>query len=179
MIQNIVPRHPQKNITDDTITIRKVRELRSYTRTQVGLLLSLSGKQIEAIENGRVQLTDARIDEFCAAFKISRSQYEKIKSGKIDLRGSNEKVAPIIRIIEHKNLRRSYKKVVDRRTRAIASLRHLTGLARTPSALHAGAGARALVLLRMDRERNRKRIPTQRLGRSRQSLLIIVTAQRR
>ena len=128
----------QKIITDDTITIRKVRELRRYTRTQAGMLLSLSAKQIEAIENGRVQLTDARIDDFCAAYKLSRSQYEKVKTGKADAPDSTEKVAPAPKIIEHKSLRRSYKKIVNRKVRAISSLRQLAGLSQDNASFKCG-----------------------------------------
>ena len=123
MTQNLVPRHKQKLITDDTIAIRKLRELRRYSRTQAGILLGLSGKQVEAIENGRVQLTDVRIDDFCAAYKVARSQYESIKSGKLDTLEAVQKVEQTPKIIENKSLRRSYKKLVTRKVRAIISSR--------------------------------------------------------
>ena len=95
-------------------------------------------EQIEAIENGRVQLTDARIDDFCAAYKLSRSQYEKIKAGKVDALNTTEKAAPPLKIIEHKNLRRSYKKIVDRKVRAIISLRHLAGISQENASFKCG-----------------------------------------
>lgn len=138
MTRHLVPRHKQTIITDDTIAIRKMRELRQYTRTHAGILLTLSGKQIEAIENGRVQLTDSRIDDFCSAYKVSRVQYESIKSGKQQSLLDPHKSEQSPKIIDNKLLRRSYKKVVDRKVRAIISLRHLAGLTQDGASFKCG-----------------------------------------
>jgi transcriptional regulator with XRE-family HTH domain len=133
----LVPRHQRKFITDDTITVRKVRELRGYSRTQAGLLLDVSSKQIEAIENGRVQLTDERIAHICAAYNLSTTRYADIKAGKITTRDHSD-MSPRPKIIEHKKLRRSYRKVVDGKVRAIISLRHLAGLTQYEATFRCG-----------------------------------------
>lgn len=127
MTQFLIPRHQQKIITNDTVAIRKMRELRQYSRAQAGMLLNISAKQIEAIENGRVQLTDDRIDEFCSVYKVSKAQYECIKMGKLNTLEEVRKAESAPKIIEHKSLRRSYKKIINRKVRAIISLRQLAG----------------------------------------------------
>ena len=138
MSQNVIPRHQQKIMTDDTIAIRKLREIRRLTRAQAGIRMTLSSKQIEAIENGRVQLTEARIDDFCAAYSVSRTTYELIKSGKASGLPDAKANEPKLKIIEHKNLRRNYKKLIDRRVRAIISLRHLSGLSQNNASYKCG-----------------------------------------
>jgi transcriptional regulator with XRE-family HTH domain len=133
----LVPRHQRKFITDDTITLRKIRELRGYSRTHAGLLLDVSPKQIEAIENGRVQLTGERISQICAAYNLPMTRYIDIKAGKVTTLEHGE-ASLRLKIIEHKNLRRSYRKIVDRKVRAIISLRHLAGLTQYAAAFRCG-----------------------------------------
>lgn len=127
MESNLVPRHKQKIITEDTVAIRKMRELRKYSRAHAGVLLQLSAKQIEAIENGRVQLTPERIVQFRRAYSFSESEHKRILSGKASTLSDLEtKQKP--KIIEHKSLRRSYRRNITKEVKAIISLRKRKGL---------------------------------------------------
>lgn len=125
-ISSVVPRHKQKLITEDTIAIRLMREKRKYSRVQAGLLLGISPKNLEAIENGRVQLTEARVEQFCSAYQFSCAEYEKIRSGKID-EVMVVKAEARAKVIEHNQLRRSYRKEINKKVLAITSLRKISG----------------------------------------------------
>ena len=127
MKKNKVPRYRKKIITVETIALKKGRELKGLNRREAGALLGVSFKQIEQVENGRVELTQNKIEKYLKAYSISKSQFQLICDGKFEAIKKHfgykkEKV------IENNCLRRSYKKIISKEVETLIALRKLKGL---------------------------------------------------
>jgi transcriptional regulator with XRE-family HTH domain len=122
-----VKRVRQKNLTKEVFALRKMRELRGLSRKDVAPLVGVSFKQIEQVENGRVELTKKRISQYCIAYGFSQEQFLNICEGKIATVKS-QICDKKVRIIEHNDLRRSYKKIVTKEAQALRALRRIKGL---------------------------------------------------
>ena len=119
-----IRRCEQKIITPETIALRKIREYLGFDRKTAGLVLEKSPKQLEKIENGRVELTPLLIDHFLKSYQIPASYFKKALKG--DLSSFKAKLRQPV--IENNKLRRSYKKIVSEDVRVLAVLRKLRGL---------------------------------------------------
>ena len=60
-----------------------MRILRGLTRKDAAPLVGLTYKTIEQVENGRVQLTQDKIDRYCTAYNFSQKQFKIICQGKV------------------------------------------------------------------------------------------------
>lgn len=112
----------------DAVAIKKMRLLRKMNRKEAALLFSYSRSSIEKVENGRGKLTPDRVRRFAEAYGFTMNQFFDLKLGKLP-EGFQPTVAPKkIRIIEHVELRRSYKKLITDEVRALRIFRKRKGL---------------------------------------------------
>lgn len=114
---------PVSSPISDAVAIKKMRLLRKMKRKEAALLFSYSRSSIEKVENGRGKLTPDRVRRFVEAYGFTWNQFLDLKLGK-QLDGFQSPVVPKkIRIIEHVELRRSYKKIVTDEVRALRVFR--------------------------------------------------------
>lgn len=112
----------------DAVAIKKMRLLRKMNRKEAALVFSYSRSSIEKVENGRGKLTPDRVRRFVEGYGFTWNQFLDLKLGK-QLDGFQPPVAPKkIRIIEHVELRRSYKKIVTDEVRALRMFRKRKGI---------------------------------------------------
>lgn len=112
----------------DAVAIKKMRLLRKMNRKEAALVFSYSRSSIEKVENGRGKLTPDRVRRFVEGYGFTWNQFLDLKLGK-QLDGFQPPVAPKkIRIIEHVELRRSYKKIITDEVRALRMFRKRKGI---------------------------------------------------
>lgn len=112
----------------DAVAIKKMRLLRRMKRKEAALLFNYSRSSIEKVENGRGKLTPDRVRRFAEAYGFTMNQFLDLKLGKLP-EGFQPTAAPKkIRIIEHIELRRSYKKLITDEVRALRMFRKRKGL---------------------------------------------------
>lgn len=112
----------------DAVAIKKMRLLRKMSRKEAALVFSYSRSSIEKVENGRGKLTPDRVRRFVEGYGFTWNQFLDLKLGK-QPDGFQPAVAPKkIRIIEHVELRRSYKKIVTDEVRALRMFRKRKGI---------------------------------------------------
>jgi len=116
-------RNQRKDLTESVRALRKLRELKKLSRSQAGELLGISGKTIESIENGRVEMTSSRIEHFITIYGVTFSDFEEVKINFPEAKI----VKPISRFREKKVLtnleRRSYQKKITKEVRVLKILR--------------------------------------------------------
>ena len=122
-----VPRYKQKLITVETVALRKARELKALSRKQASVLLGISFKQIEQVENGRVELTKQRLDKYLLAYGISHKDFEIICSGKVEQLSRTNSFKKK-KVLDNNDLRRSYKKIINKEVKVLTTMRRLQKL---------------------------------------------------
>ena len=127
----------QKQIANEALALRKVREILGLDRKQAGMKLSVSYKTVEKFENGRSQLSPTKVGEILRGYEVPQQDYLDILAGRFD--SIREKYAPKrIKIIEHNRLRRSYKREVTKDVLTLIALRKLRGFAQQTASLKCG-----------------------------------------
>lgn len=58
-------------ISDAAVTLIKMRELKSLSRKQAGIIFNLTNKTIEKFENGRGKIDEQRLVTFASGFGFS------------------------------------------------------------------------------------------------------------
>ncbi len=125
MKQQIDPQLQQKEYISDATAISKLRKLKQITQAEAGLLLNCSISTIKRREHKDCNLTVDEIDNFLKAYGYTRSDLINIKlSRPVTVR--NHKLQKT-KIIEHKSLRRSYKKIITKEVLALIELRKRAG----------------------------------------------------
>jgi len=109
------------------LTLKKLRELKSLTRKETGVILDVSFKTIEKYENGRTPFSKSKLDKILHAYGFSYDDFCLCRDGKLQLlkKGLGYKTS---KVIEHNNLRRSYQKVVSKEAKVLQVMRTLKGL---------------------------------------------------
>lgn len=120
-------RNKQKIITIDVLATRKMREIRGLSRSDAGKLFDISKKQIEAIENGRVNIPDSRIELFIKKYGFVRDEYDSIKD---DIESQNEqlKLTSTIQSSKYNCSLRNYQKIITKEVRVLQNLRKIKKL---------------------------------------------------
>ena len=107
----------------DNLVIKKMRLIRGMTRNEAALIFSYSRSSIERIENGRSQLTKDKIQKFVEGYGFKMQEFINLKLGKSSDTIVPENPVKRIKIIEHNELRRSYKKIITNEVIALKRLR--------------------------------------------------------
>lgn len=127
----------EKQLTKEVLALRKLRELKQLDRKGAAILLGLSHKTIERFENGRSHLSERKIHAIVAAYGYSLADYESCLRGEMhSLIKKAEAKKP--KVIEHKNLRRSYKKIITKDVLALISLRKMKGFSQSEAGKKCG-----------------------------------------
>lgn len=115
-------------VVSDHVAIKKMRMIRKLTRKEAALIFSYSRSSIEKVENGRGKLTPERVRRFVEGYGFTWNQFMDLKLGRLS------EVAPVqiepkkVRIIEHVEMRRSYKKVITKEVRTLTIFRKRKGI---------------------------------------------------
>jgi len=91
----------QTHVSNEALSLRKLRELSGLDRKQAGIKLGVSHKTIEKFENGRSQLSPTKVGEILRGYDVPQDDFEHVLNGRFD--AIREKYAPKrMKIIEHK-----------------------------------------------------------------------------
>ena len=111
----------------DAIALRKLREIRGLSRKAAGVLLGIGHKTVEKFENGRTILKRSRIEQIVRAYGLTYEDFLLCREGKseqIKKRFCHKKE----KVIDNKQGRRFYKKVITKQVRVLQTLRKLKSL---------------------------------------------------
>ena len=128
MQQNAIVNATVSTVISDHVAIKKMRMIRKLTRKESALIFSYSRSSIEKIENGRGKLTPERVRRFVEGYGFTQNQFMDLKLGRLG------EVAPVqiepkrVRIIEHVEMRRSYKKIITKEVRTLVIFRKRKGV---------------------------------------------------
>ena len=127
----------------DAVTLRKLREIRSLSRKEAGVLLGLGHKAVEKFENGRALLGRTRIEKTIEAYGLTYEDFLLCREGKseqIKKRFGHKKE----KITDNKKIRRSYKKIITKEVQVLKVLRKLKGLSQYKASSICGYHKRAI-----------------------------------
>ena len=122
MVENKNKSNKQTPISDNLV-IKKMRLIRDMSRDEAALIFSYSRSSIERIENGRSQLTKDKIHKFVEGYGFKMQDFMNFKLGKVSDNFAPENPVKHVKIIEHNELRRSYKKIITNEVIALKRLR--------------------------------------------------------
>ena len=120
----------------DAVTLRKLREVRGLSRKEAGILLGLSFKSVERLENGRAAISRNRIDKTVRAYGLTYEDFLLCRDGKseqIEKRFCHKKREP-----DNKKVRRFCKKIVTKEVQVLRALRQLKGISQNKASLSCG-----------------------------------------
>lgn len=75
-----------KKITKESLALKKIRELKGLTRKEAAILVGVTHKTIEKMENGRTLMTTDKINQYLCAYEVSKSDLENCIDGKTHYR---------------------------------------------------------------------------------------------
>lgn len=115
-----------KQISEDALALKRVREFKEMSRKQAAILLGTSYKSVEKFENGRTTLSPTRIEQILTAYDTNYAEFVAIREGK-DL-SILKKPRQKPKVIENNHLRRNYKKIITKEVKTLVVLRRLRGI---------------------------------------------------
>ncbi|PWU19422.1 MAG: hypothetical protein C5B49_05760, partial [Bdellovibrio sp.] len=127
MQQNENTNATSSTVISDHIAIKKMRMIRKMSRKEAAVIFSYSRSSIEKIENGRGKLTPQRVQRFIEGYGFTQNQFMDLKLGRWSDVSPPVSEVKKVRIIEHVEMRRSYKKIITKEVRALASFRKRKG----------------------------------------------------
>ena len=77
-----LPRSKQKIITRDAKILRHMRLSRGLSLNKAGKLVKISGSAIAHIEQGRMDISQARLETLVAAYKYTQQDYLEFCDGR-------------------------------------------------------------------------------------------------
>jgi transcriptional regulator with XRE-family HTH domain len=128
MQQNAIANATVSTVISDHVAIKKMRMIRKLTRKESALIFSYSRSSIEKVENGRGKLTPERVRRFVEGYGFTQNQFMDLKLGRLGDVAPTPIVAKKVRIIEHVEMRRSYKKIITKEVRTLAIFRKRKGV---------------------------------------------------
>lgn len=148
----------KKEIQTEAIILRKLRELKGFSRKEASILLGLNFKAIERFENGRTNLNQGKIEKIINAYGYSYQDFCLCKEGKTDhvqLKFGPQRP----KVIENNSLRRSYRRLVTKEVKTLKVLRRLKGLTQYQASTFCGFHESAIGHI----ENGRIEIPAQKI----------------
>lgn len=104
-------------------TLRRIREAKNISRKDFAKKLNVTTKAIEKYENGRDNLSEARLLKILSALELTPEEFEKIRlSRKIPKGTKREK-----KVLSNSD-RRSYQKKITKECQVLRSMRRMKGI---------------------------------------------------
>lgn len=75
-------RSQEKRITKEAMVVRYMRQVRKYSLNEAGRRLGISGSAIAHIEQGRMDISRARLNTMLDAYGFSKDQYLEFFDGR-------------------------------------------------------------------------------------------------
>lgn len=122
------PNEHISTVVSDHVAIKKMRLIRGMNRNEAALIFSYSRSSIEKVENGRGKLTPDRVRRFVEGYGFTWNQFMDLKLGKQTDALPAPPETKKVRIIEHVELRRSYKKIITKEVRTLRIFRKRKGI---------------------------------------------------
>lgn len=111
------------SVISDHVAIKKMRMIRKLKRTEAALIFDYSRSSIEKVENGRGKLTPERVRKFVEGYGFTQNQFMDLKLGRLGEIAPAQVAIKKVRIIEHLEMRRSYKKIITKEVRTLICFR--------------------------------------------------------
>ncbi len=112
MKQEIDPKCRHKESISDATAMSRLRQLKQITQAEAGLLLGCSVSTIKRKEHKDYNLSSDEIDIFLKAYGFLKDDLLNIKLSRPVT--NQPRQLQKVKIIEHKSLRRSYKKIITK-----------------------------------------------------------------
>lgn len=126
-----------KNITKESLALKKIRALKGLSRKEASILVGVTHKTIEKMENGRTLMSDDKIRIYLSAYGISKSEFADCLMG--NTYALKKKLAPKRpKVVEDNSLRRMYKKLITKEVKVLISLRKMRGVSQYQASLICG-----------------------------------------
>ena len=142
----------------DAVALRKLREIRGLNRKEAGCLLGIGHKSVEKFENGRTCLNRKRVEQTVRAYGLTYEDFLLCREGKseqIQKRFCHKKE----KVIDNRQGRRFYKKVITKQVRVLRLLRQLKSLSQYKASSICGYDKSAIGHI----ENGRLRLPKARI----------------
>ncbi len=119
----------KESLTDvsDSATLKKIRQLRGLSRQDASKLLNCSISTIKRREHPKCHISQKEIDTFLNAYGVTRSDFVNLKLNQ-PVQIENLRPTRPFKIIEHNQLRRSYKKIITDEVSTLIHLRKRLGI---------------------------------------------------
>ena len=111
----------------NAVTLRRLREIRGFSRKEAAVLLGINFKSVERFENGRSTISRSRVDKAISAYGFTHEDFLLCSEGKseqIEKRFCHKKEKPY----DYKKGRRFYTKVITKEVKVLRLLRQQTKL---------------------------------------------------
>ncbi|MBT3235334.1 MAG: helix-turn-helix transcriptional regulator [Bdellovibrionales bacterium] len=147
-----------KELLKTGIAVRKLREIRGLNRKEASVLLEVGHKTIESFENGRNAISKEKLAKYLALYGFTNKDFELCLDGKVSqVKSKHQPRGP--KVIENNPLRRSYKKIATKESKALLVLRRLKNLTQYKASLLCGYSRTSIGHI----ENGRIEIPTSRI----------------
>lgn len=133
----------EKEEQTDAIALRKLRELKGFSRKDAAIVLELGYKSIEKFENGRTTLNRTRIDKILMSYGYSHEDFLLCREGRVD-KVKNKVGHKKVKVLNNNLSRRSYKKVITKEVKVLQVLRKLKGLTQYQASAYCGYSKSAI-----------------------------------
>ena len=117
----------KKHIKREALALRKLREIKGHSRKEAGIMLGVSHKTVEKMENGRSTITTEKIKCIIRTYGFTWDEFVDCCESRLT-RLVVKHSPPKLKIIEHNYLRRFAKKIVTRDAETLRVLRRLSTL---------------------------------------------------
>jgi len=127
----------QKQISDNAVLLRKMRETKKLTRRQAGILFNVSNKTIEKLENGRGHISDEKLMIFADAYSFNLYDVQLMREGRF-----GDKLLPKKDLISNKDpnrkSRRFCQKKIKKECKVLRELREQKNISQYNAGLLCG-----------------------------------------
>jgi transcriptional regulator with XRE-family HTH domain len=159
-IELAVKRNPgsRKHVTDDARGLRALRLMKGLSRKAAGSLCGVSARALEQLENGRCNVSTARLERYIKAIGYSYPEFLDVKREVHSLLPELERKARI-KPPKTPKLKRNYHRIITKEVRVIRILRKRRGVSQYQAAKLCGYAHSIMGQI----ENGRIELPTDRL----------------
>lgn len=124
-----------KRISPEALVLRKLREIKGVSRQEASILLGITFKTVEKMENGRTIVNENLISRYLSAYGFSRVEFSQCLNGETHLVAAKYH-KPALSII--KKIRRFNQRNITKEVKAIISLRKMKGIDQVKASILCG-----------------------------------------
>lgn len=133
----------EKQEQADALALKKLRELKGFSRKDAAIILELSHKSIEKFENGRTALKRTKVEKILMNYGYSYDDFLLCREGKID-KVKSKVGHKKVKVLDDNLKRRSYKKIITKEVKVLQVLRKLKGLTQYQASAYCGYSKSAI-----------------------------------